>query len=432
MNAIESTTDFLDLSKHLLDILGPDGMGSEYEQREYAVNGKEPRWVLLPATEEECSAVLALCSQHGLGVIPAGFGARLQQGNAPARLDVVLSLGRMNRVVDHASGDLTLTVEAGASLASVNAVLAASGQWLPFDPPFSARTSIGGLVAAQASGPCRQRFGTVRESVIGIRAVLPGGTKVKSGGRVVKNVAGYDLQKLLAGSFGTLAVIVETSLKVQPLPEETAVVAFTAEGPTPLFALASGVASSNVEPLFLELFAGARVPVLAVGLAGVVDEVAEARERVRAMAADIPAGLAESESFPEEAIAAEIDGICRDGADALVLRAGVRPSWLGAWFSEALEACRGASSRVVAHAHAGLGIVRLRLEKPDRDRARAIVEELRRSSIRREGYLVIESGPWGDLDVWGPISAGIELMKGVKAAFDPREILSPGRFVGGI
>lgn len=433
MSSIESHGGFLDVSKRFLEILGPDGMGSEYEQREYAVNGTEPSWVLMPANEEECSAALAICARQGLAVVPAGFGARLRHGNVPRRLDAVLSLSRMEKIVDHASADLTLTVEAGASLAAVNRALAAAGQWLPFDPPFPAKTSIGGLIAAQASGPCRQQFGTVRESVIGLRAILADGTKVKTGGRVVKNVAGYDLQKLLAGSFGTLAVIVEASFKLRPLPEETAVIGFSAGDLDPLFTLAARFAVSSVEPLFLELLAGMRSPVLAVGLAGVAEEIVDARKRVTEAAAAISGVIEENAPLTRDAIAAEIENICCDGMDALVFRAGVRPSALREWFPMALDACRGISSRVLAHAHAGVGVARFGLERADRERSGPVIGELRRAAMAREGYLVVESGPGESrLDVWGPVLAGIELMKGVKAAFDPGGILSPGRFVGGI
>jgi glycolate oxidase FAD binding subunit len=433
MSSATARDDFLEVSRRFLEILGPDGVGSEYEQQEYAVNGVEPRWVLLPADPEQCSQILAVCSSYGIAVVPASFGARLGQGSPPLRFDAVVSLSRMDRIIDHAAADLTLTVEAGASLAEVNRQIAAAGQCLPLDPPFAERTSIGGLIAAQASGPCRQQFGTVRESLIGLRAILADGTPVKSGGRVVKNVAGYDLQKLLVGSFGTLAVIVEAMFKLRPVAEETSVLTYSAEDLSSLAPLTAELAASSVSPLLLEWLVGTGPPRLVVGLAGVAEEIAETRRRVAELAARAPVAVHEESPLTREAISAAVEDVAGGGAEDLVLRAGMPPSALDEWLVGALGVCASISTRVSAHAHAGVGVARLRLDSPDRERLDSVVSDLRRAAAARAGYLAIEHTPHGlRLDVWGAPSAGFSLMKGVKAAFDPGSILSPGRFIGGI
>ncbi|MGH7858459.1 MAG: FAD-binding oxidoreductase [Candidatus Binatia bacterium] len=422
---------FLDVSRRLLDLLGPDGIGSEYEQQDFAVAGREPQWVLLPSSIEECAAALRVCSESALAVVPAGFGRRLQQGNPPERLDAVLSLSRMNRIVDHAAADMTLVVEAGASLDVVNEALAAAGQWLPFDPPFPKETSIGGLVAAHVSGPGRQSFGTVRESLIGIRAVLADGTVVKSGGRVVKNVAGYDLQKLLVGSFGTLGVIVEAAFKCRPRPETRGVEVFAGKLRT-LLDLAGRIAGSNVAPLFLEAFFGGRGPArLAVGLCGAGEEVEWARRRALEIAAELP-GV--ESGVTELRVHDEIESIADPGADApaIVVRAGLPPRALANWIDVAIDRCVRGGAILRGHAHAGIGVVRLRLDVGG-EAAPELIRDLRVPAERLSGYLVLEAAPreWG-LDVWGTPAPGFSLMKGVKGAFDPARALSPGRFVGGI
>ncbi len=427
--------DFLGLSRRFLDLLGADGLGSESDQRHFAVDGIEPSWVVLPAAASETAQVLCLCAEHGLAVVPAGAGCRLGRGLPPERLDVVLSTSRMDRIIAHAAADLTITVEAGATLAAVNEALRSSGQWLPFDPPRPAETTIGGLIAAQASGPSRQAFGTVRDRLLGLAAVLADGTPVKSGGRVVKNVAGYDLHKLLVGSLGTLAVIVEATFKLQPLPEATRIVCFGSDTPESLCGLAIALADSVLSPERLEIIAGSdRQPRLVAGFAGTREEVDDAVAR----AGSIAEGRAVEESsapIDEAALAAALEEVEWGREPSVVLRAGLPRSSLGRFLASALSESGRAAGAVVVHAHAGVGVARLRLEAREREPVREVMSRLRSDARASGGYLVVESAPaaWKrDVDVWGPPPAGFDLMRGVKAAFDPLRLLSPGRFVGGL
>jgi glycolate oxidase FAD binding subunit len=427
--------DFVGLSRRFLDLLGADGLGSESDQRQFAVDGAEPSWVALPAAASETAQVLRLCAEHGLAVVPAGAGLRIGRGFPPERLDVVLSTSRMDRIVAHAAADLTITVEAGLTLAAVNEALRPSGQWLPFDPPRPAETTIGGLVAAQVSGPSRQAFGTVRDRLLGLAAVLADGTPVKSGGRVVKNVAGYDLHKLLVGSLGTLAVIVEATFKLQPLPEAKRIVCFGSETLESLCRLAIALADSVLAPDRLEIVAGSdRRPTLVAGFAGTREEVDDAATRAASIGRE-RAVEESSEPIGEAALAAALDGVEQGREPSVLLRAGVLRSSLGRWLSSALWEAGRVAGTVAVHAHAGLGVARLRLEALEREPVREIVDRLRSDARASGGYLVVESAPaaWKrDVDVWGPPPAGFDLMKGVKAAFDPLRLLSPGRFVGGL
>jgi glycolate oxidase FAD binding subunit len=427
--------DFLGLSRRFLDLLGADGLGSESDQRHFAVDGTEPSWVVLPGGASETAQALRVCAEHDLAVIPAGAGLRLGRGLPPERLDVVLSTSRMDRIVAHAAADLTLTVEAGATLAAVNEALRPSGQWLPFDPPLPAETTIGGLIAAQASGPSRQAFGTVRDWLLGLAAVLADGTPVKSGGRVVKNVAGYDIHKLLVGSCGTLAVIVEATFKLQPLPEAKRIVCFGSQTLESLCQLALALADSVAAPQLLEILAGSdRPPTLVAGFAGTREEVDDAATRAASIGRE---RSVEESSGPidEAALRASLDGVERGGEPSVVLRVGVPRSALGRWLSSALRECDRVAGDVALHAHAGVGVARLRLEAAKRERVREVVGGLRNDACASGGYLVVDSAPsaWkSEVDVWGPPPAGFDLMKGLKAAFDPRRLLSPGRFVGGV
>jgi glycolate oxidase FAD binding subunit len=429
--APSAAPDFLEVSRRLLDVLGADGLGSEADQREFAVDGIEPAWVAMPGTAAEAGQVLRLCAEHDLAVVPAGLGLRLGQGRPPQRLDVVLSTARMSAVVEHAAADLTLTVESGASLAAVTSVLREAGQWLPFDPAFPARTTVGGMIAARACGPSRQAFGTPRERLIGVQALLADGTLVKGGGRVVKNVAGYDVQKLLVGSFGTLAVIVEATFKLQPLPETSRTVCFSKGSLETLSRSGASLADSPLAPRFVELLVGADTsPLLIAGFDGVAEEVEEAVERAGALGAgdDAP-------PLGEVALGAHLEDLERPGDGVVVMRAGLRRDALPLWLDRALGRCRTVADQVHARAHAGVGVTRIRLEGAEPLRFPSLVHELREAACRAGGYLVVESAPasWKpSVDVWGPPGADFALLQAVKAAFDPERRLSPGRYVGGL
>jgi len=187
-----------------------------------AVAGAAPRVVATPASTEEASALLKAAADLGLAVVPRGTGSRLHWGNPPARCDLVLETTGMDRVVEHAAGDLVATVQAGVRLDRLAAVLGAAGQRLALDPPGGG--TVGGVLATAAAGPLRLRYGTPRDLLIGITVVRADGTVAKSGGKVVKNVAGYDIGKLFAGSRGTLGLITQATFRLHPVPAESAYV----------------------------------------------------------------------------------------------------------------------------------------------------------------------------------------------------------------
>uniref|UniRef100_UPI0013B383CE FAD-binding oxidoreductase n=1 Tax=Nonomuraea lactucae TaxID=2249762 RepID=UPI0013B383CE len=180
-----------------------------------AVAGVEPRWVVLPETVEEVSAVLRACAEHDLAVAPVGGGTKLHWGAPPERCDVLLDLCCMNEILEHAAGDLVVRAQAGVTMGALAAALAEHGQELALDAPPEA--TVGGTLATATCGPRAFRYGTPRDLLIGVTIVLPDGTVARSGGKVVKNVAGYDLGKLFTGSYGTLGVIAEATFRLHPL-----------------------------------------------------------------------------------------------------------------------------------------------------------------------------------------------------------------------
>ena len=185
----------------------------------FAVDGRTPEAVVLPGSKEEVAAVLAVAGEAEIPVTPWGGGTKMGIGSPPARPGLVLSLRRLDRLLEHEPGDLTATAQAGMGLTAFQAALGARGQWLSLDPPYADRATLGGILATSAAGPRRHLYGTARDLLIGLTLVLADGAVVRGGGKVVKNVAGYDLPKLAIGSFGTLGVIVDATFKLRPRPE---------------------------------------------------------------------------------------------------------------------------------------------------------------------------------------------------------------------
>jgi glycolate oxidase FAD binding subunit len=335
---------------------------------------------------------------------------------------VLLRLDRLARVVDHQPGDMTVTVQAGCPLAALDATLAARGQWLPLDPARARRTTVGGLLAANLSGPLRATQGTARDLLLGIRVVGGGGALVSGGGRVVKNVAGYDLPKLHVGALGTLGVIVEATFKVRPRPPREEALAVVCRDAADAAALASALLDVDVPPLWVEIEGGpdGRVAV-ALGLAGIDEEVAAARDIVTRLAAGRRLQPAD-DAAALRARLVDLDG-------AAILRIGVLPRDVGAVLADVLAA----GSALRFEAHTANGVVRVAMR--DAATVPPLVRALRPVVAARGGSLVVERAVPAvkrAVDVWGDAGAGLALMRGVKAALDPAGVFAGGRFVAGI
>src|SRR2546430_5431449 len=212
-------------------IVGPAHVLAGIELSPYVIEGRTPEAAVRPGNVDEVAAVIAQAAEAGVPVVPWGGGSAVGVGVPPARAGLVLLLTRLSALVEHEPGDLTATAQAGITLAALQAALHARGQWLSLDPPDAARATLGGVLAANASGPRRHLYGTPRDVLIGVTVVTADGAVVRGGGKAVKNVAGYDLPKLFVGSFGTLGVIVEATVKLRPVPDEERLVAARFERP---------------------------------------------------------------------------------------------------------------------------------------------------------------------------------------------------------
>jgi glycolate oxidase FAD binding subunit len=437
------------LHADLVQIVSEAGLLSDDRLNRYAIDGVDPQAVVLPASTHEIQEVLSYAADGELSVIPAGNGTKLGIGNLPEQVDLVLSTSKLNQVLEYEPADLTVTVEAGIRLAELQAKLAEHRQYLPLDPPYTDDATIGGITSTNSSGPSRLRFGATRDRVLGMRVVQSSGTVVKSGGKVVKNVAGYDLNKLYTGSFGTLGVITEVSFKLQPLPEIERTVLLTFKEIGQAVNTALDVSSSQLLPIFLNLFINGvpftevAEPCVLIGLDEHPETVEWQIDQITSNAKQngaIGVGVYEGESqlvlrasmcaFPEGGWASQI----------VVSKANLRVTDIEDFINIALTTGNDLHSLVQVMGLMGNGIVYVAFsEFPDGDvPVQAIagaLANLRDAAANVGGNLIVESAPTAlkhQVDVWGSVGHSLELMKKIKASLDPVGLLNPGRFVGGI
>ncbi len=395
-----------------------------------AVDGVLPGLVARPATTGQVAEVMRAAATHRLSVVPRGRGTKLGWGRPPTSADLLLDLGGLDRVLDHAAGDLIVAAEAGVRLADLQRHVGGSGQRLAVDETLPG-ASVGGTLAANASGPRRLVAGTMRDLLIGITVVRADGVVAKAGGRVVKNVAGYDLGKLMVGSFGTLAVVTEATFRLHPVPAASRWVTAPVEDAAHAHALVQAVVHSQGVPAAVEIDwpptgAGA-LTVLLEGRAGGVEGRA-------ATVRDLLGGAATVSDEPPAGWAGYPWGAAPAGAE--------RPTALKLTFvlsglADVLTAARdlAADAPVTLSGSAGAGVVHAAIPAGTPTSAvAAAVRELRRACTEHGGSLVVlDAAPEIEaaVDAWGPVPA-LDLMRRVKDQFDPDHRLSPGRFVGGI
>ncbi len=439
-------------------LVGGEHVVAGSEASRYAVDGRAPRAVAFPGSAEEVSAVMAFASAEWLKVVPRGSGTKMALGGIPARVDLVLALSRLGGIVDYEPADMTAAFRAGTRLQEAQEILGRNGQFIALDPPDADAATIGGILATNSSGPRRLRYGASRDLVIATRLVHADGKVTKAGAKVVKNVTGYDLNKLYIGSLGTLAIIVEATFRLYPVPavEKTYLAPFASlDG---IKRLVASILDSPLVPFAVELMnveasrrvaAAAGLPWpegnygLAFAVGSVRREAVDAQlETVRRMSRE--AGGADGhmlEGGPHDAFwRATRDFALGDGLQA-VLKASVL-------LTKVAEAVRVGEEVAGQHglglgviSEAGSGIVRYYLTGdpalPERFQQAVVesVSRLRAFAQEAEGNLVIlKASPEvkSRVDVWGPVGKALPLMQRSKAEFDPQGILNPGRFVGGI
>ncbi|NIO11283.1 MAG: FAD-binding protein [Deltaproteobacteria bacterium] len=447
-----------DLLKRLNKMVGEQHVVVDGGVNASAVDGMVPRAVVFPGSVEEVAMVLAFASVEGLRVSPRGGGTKVMLGRAPDAVDVVLCLKRLNRLVDHEPADMTATFQAGITLLEAQTVLKDAGQFIALDSPFADTATLGGILAANSSGPLRYRYGSARDLLIAVRAVLVDGSIIKGGAKVVKSVSGYDMNKLFIGSLGTLGVIVEATFRLYPIPrvEKTQLIPCASADDASM--LVAGVLDSTLAPSMVELFcpvAANRVVQqtghswpdgqfgLAVAFGSVSSDAVDAQ--LQQLKRDVHRRqVQEGTTLDEErhcSFWASARGFAMGDQRRVVLKASVLLTKVG----EAVKLGQTIASRMgldlAMVSEAGSGIVRYQFvqrageEESYRQGISEAVVQLRDFAQAGGGSLVVLEAPpemKSALDVWGPVGTALPLMKRLKDQFDPKRILNPGRFVGGI
>jgi glycolate oxidase FAD binding subunit len=400
---------------------------------------------LNPATQDELTASVRKAYETETPLYPIGGGTSLAFGIPAKAPGKALSLTNLNRIIDYPARDMTVTVEAGVTMKSLADLLAKERQRLPIDVPQADRATIGGVIATNWNGPRRYGEGSIRDFVIGIHAVDGRGLPFKGGGRVVKNVAGYDFCKLLTGSLGTLGVITQVTLRLKPIPEQSALVAVAVNDTTKAEKLLAALVTSHTMPTAIELVAGPEWQgdpalrslggsgqnqlFLLVGFEGTGPEV-EFLVRLlttewRELGTSEPHVIGEAASLWQRLIE-----FAAAGQSPLVLKASVVPSGATA----VIDAARRLDPQCSIQAHAGNGTVLIKLSQfPAQGLSRALVGNLQPVAAAHRGQVVVLSNPSGaemtHQSVWGATDSPLELMTAVKRRFDPKDILNRGRFV---
>ena len=454
------------ISDQLANIIDPRSVLSGTRVSEYAVDGVVPEAVACPENRAQLIEILRWASAGKATVFPRGGGTRQGLGNIPERVDLVLDLRLLNRVLDYQPADMTVSAEAGITVSALRQELAAGGMFLPLEAPAASQATIGGTLSVAGSGPLAFAYGPPRDWLIGIGVVSAAGVETKSGGKVVKNVTGYDLNKLYTGSLGTLGVIVEATFKVSPLaPESGALLASfpsleasidagrtlfrSASGPIGYLCATNGVSRRFQGPQGIPI----NQPLdLADGNPSGLDCIAFAfySGRPRATKRRMDESAAALETAGASAVtrleSAQVPQVLEWVTDLgwstatrpfLTLKVSVPPQAVLGVAAE-LQKVNLISGPPEIAADPGFGTVRLLWwndgpETPGEQACLDAISAVRQVARNSGGAAVVEHCPTDikkGVDVWGEEPEGMEIMRRIKSKFDPEGILNPGRFLG--
>ena len=451
--------------RRLTETVGPENVIFDMDPlRQSGWEGDLPKAFVTPSSRERVCEVMRLAQTERWRVAPAGNGTKQRLGGTPRGIDLVVSLRRLNRITDYEPADLTVTVEAGLRIRELGAAIRGNGQMVPLDVPFSTEATVGGVMATNGSGPRRLGYGSLRDMVIGVHFVTSDGKLVKSGGKVVKNVAGYDMGKMLIGSFGTLGIITGVTFKIFPIPPVSVTLVLGFRSAKQALQATHRILNSPLTPQALDLFDSAagsllsgifskqdslsaspfNLAVHAAGPEAVVERVR--RELPLLVRQDGPERISclagESGSNLWSAIQDLTPSVLHLAPNAAVIKASVVLSQIGMVIDGVRHAASNNSLSLATLARAGTGVVYCYLwpraetdHSSWNERLARACEFLQEETSRMGGCAVVEWCPpevKTKINLWAPLRDDFPLMQRLKAQLDPDGILNPGRLYGRI
>lgn len=410
----------------------------------YSVDLKIPAAVISPASEREVSEILKICSAHNISIVPYGSGTKINTGNIPFKLELLLCTGRLNKFIEHGSDDLIATAQAGITLKEFQKTLKEKNQQLALDPPnVKKECTLGGIICTNDYGPSRLRYGSIKENLLAIKFVRPDGKIVKGGAKVVKNVAGYDIPKLMTGSLGTLGIITEATFRLYPIqPSSNTIIAYISN-PDDISIINQKILNSDTLPSCFELCSkelssGKKTSFYAIKIENVKPAVQAQADKLQNLLNDyniknheIISGKQE-ESFWEKITNFYWEGNTNDNL-SLQIRVSITDIYEIINIIEDID--RRTKSNLRLTASVGLGIININLTNDPGILKNSYVL-LSKKVMTLDGNITILRAPQQikeDIDIWGKSdSVALNLMRNLKHQFDPNNILNPGRFAGWI
>jgi glycolate oxidase FAD binding subunit len=389
--------------------------------------------LVLPHTAAELAAIMSLAYQHRWRVLVAGQASKLSWGALGHKVDLVVSTQKLNRLIDHAVGDMTVTAEAGMRFADLQKLLEKHHQWLPLDPTYPAQATLGGILSTRDAGSLRHRYGSLRDLCLGLSFVRSDGQLAKAGGRVVKNVAGYDLMKLFSGAYGTLGIVTEVTLRLYPMQPASGTILVLGK-PGAMGEMADELLQSTLTSVMMDIEVSGQTEDLTLSMQfqSLPESVSAQIEHVQALAQERSLTsllLTDTADTPSEA-----DSTLDDHSISILCQVGVLSAQAVSSLADLRNIATEQTLAMKGRIHVGSGLGQLHLSGQET----AVKEVLMKWRSRCEqsgGFLSILEAPNSikqSMDVWGYSGNALGAMRKLKERFDPQGLLNPGRFVGGI
>ncbi len=441
INAIATQLKSVIESEELVQVTEAETYWQE-KIRQVVVDSAASAYLVFPSTVEKLAEIVKWATQEKYRIIPCGNGSKLDWGGLSQDIQLIVSTQKCDRLIEHAVGDLTVTVEAGIKLTDLQAQLQATNQFLPIDPAFGEQATIGGILATADTGSWRERYGGIRDMVLGISFIRGDGEIAKAGGRVVKNVAGYDLMKLYTGSYGTLGIITQVTLRTYPLPEASKTIALTGDygaiaqamqilrnsGLTPT--AADLVSASVIDKLGI-----AKNPALIIRFQTISQSIAQQISQLESIAQQLDLQVSHYQDIDETNLWQRLSETIRfpSSETAIIGKIGVIPT-AAVNLLQQLETITANQELVMIHAGSGIG--HLQIDNIDDEATYlTLIAKIRSLCHDNGGFLTILTAPNSikqQLDPWDYGGNTLPIMRAIKQKFDPNNIFNPGRFVDGI